>query len=57
MGCLSFKRCWALIGDSAKTENVSWKPGFREDLMDYEHIGLTPEFPAEFGERPPKTAP
>lgn len=39
-------------GASAVTENVSWKPDFRESLMDYEHIGLTPEFPAEYGGRP-----
>ncbi len=38
---------------SAQTENVSWKPGFREELMDYENIGLTDEFPAEFGTRRP----
>jgi hypothetical protein len=35
-------------GDSARTENVSWKPGFREDRMDYAHIGLTAEFPAAY---------
>ena len=35
-------------GDSARTENVSWKPGFREDQMDYAHIGLTAEFPAAY---------
>ncbi len=38
--------------DSAVTENVSWKPGFRQEGMDYEHIGLTDEFPAVFGGRP-----
>jgi hypothetical protein len=38
--------------DSAVTENVSWKPDFREDLMDYDHIGLTSEFPVDFGGRP-----
>lgn len=37
---------------STRTENVSWKPDFREDRMDYENIGLTAEFPAEFGGRP-----
>lgn len=37
---------------SAQTENVSWKPGFREDRMDYANIGLTAEFPAEYGGRP-----
>ena len=42
---------------SAQTENVSWKPGFREELMDYENIGLTHEFPAEYGGRPPVRAP
>jgi hypothetical protein len=41
-------------GDSAQTDNVSWKPGFSEARMDYEHIGLTDEFPAEFGGRPPR---
>lgn len=39
-------------GESARTENVSWKPGFREDLMDYANIGLTDGFPAAFGGRP-----
>ncbi len=39
-------------GESAVTENVSWKPDFREEEMDYAHIGLTDEFPAEFGGRP-----
>ena len=38
---------------SAQTENVSWEAGFREEKMDYENIGLTAEFPAEFGGRPP----
>lgn len=36
-------------GDSATTENVSWKPGFRSELMDYARIGLTAEFPAAYG--------
>ncbi len=39
-------------GDSAVTENVSWKPGFEEKGMDYASIGLTADFPAEFGGRP-----
>ena len=39
-------------GDSAQTENVSWKPGFREDLMDVPHIGLTAEFPAAYRTNP-----
>ena len=43
--------------DSARTENVSWKPGFREELMDYENIGLTAQFPAEYGGRPPVPKP
>jgi hypothetical protein len=30
---------------SAVTENVSWKPGFREDRIDRQHIGLTDAFP------------
>jgi hypothetical protein len=34
--------------ESAITENVSWKPGFKTDLMDYKHIGLTGDFPAEY---------
>lgn len=38
---------------SAQTENVSWKAGFRETGMDYATIGLTDDFPAEFGGRPP----
>ncbi len=44
---------------SAQMENVSWKPGFRQDLMDYENIGLTKEFPPEFGgrRRPSPTPP
>ncbi len=42
---------------SAQTDNVSWKPGFNEALMDYEHIGLTDEFPAAFGGRPPVRKP
>ena len=37
---------------SMQTENVSWKPDFREDRMDYSHIGLTTEFPVEYGGRP-----
>ncbi|MCX7006894.1 MAG: right-handed parallel beta-helix repeat-containing protein [Kiritimatiellaeota bacterium] len=39
-------------GDSATTENVSWKPGFRPELMDYANIGLTADFPAAYGGRP-----
>jgi len=35
-------------GASAQTENVSWKGGFREELMDRERIGLTEEFPVEY---------
>ena len=42
---------------SAQTENVSWKLGFREELMDYENIGLTDKFPAEYGGRPPVAQP
>ena len=38
-------------GESAQTENVSWKPDFREERMDYANIGLTNEFPAEYGGR------
>ena len=43
---------------SAQTGNVSWQPGFREDLMDYANIGLTAEFPTAYGGRPaPDTRP
>ncbi|MDZ7619326.1 MAG: hypothetical protein U1E05_20190 [Patescibacteria group bacterium] len=37
---------------SAVKENVSWEPGFSEALMDYENIGLTNEFPEEYGGQP-----
>lgn len=37
--------------EAARTGNVSWKPGFREDLMDDTNIGLTAEFPAEYDGR------
>ena len=43
-------------GDSAQVENVSWQPGFREELMDYAHIGLTAEFPAAYGGQPANAA-
>ena len=36
-------------GDSATTENVSWKDGFDAARMDYANIGVTPEFPSEYG--------
>ena len=42
---------------SAQRVNVSWEPGFREELMDYETIGLTAEFPVEYGGRPSVPAP
>ena len=46
---------------STQTQNVSWKPGFQTKLMDYENIGLTDQFPAEYGNRraftTPSTAP
>ena len=42
---------------SAQMANVSWEPGFREELMDYETIGLTAEFPAEYGGPPPVPSP
>jgi hypothetical protein len=44
-------------GDSAVTENVSWKPGFTEKGMDYACIGLTADFPAAFGGRPVQEPP
>jgi hypothetical protein len=37
---------------SMQTENVSWKPGFSEERMDYANIGLTSEFPASFHRSP-----
>lgn len=39
-------------GDSAATENVSWKEGFDAARMDYANIGLTADFPKEYGGRP-----
>ena len=42
---------------SVQAENVSWQPGFREELMQYDSIGLTDEFPAEYGGRPPVLKP
>jgi hypothetical protein len=36
-------------GASAQTHNVSWKDGFRTELMEYDSIGLTDAFPQEFG--------
>ncbi len=65
--CLHFVRCQGRClrsngpdnAASAQLENVSWKPGFDESRMDYDHIGLTDEFPAEYGGRPrvPKPLP
>jgi len=43
--------------ESAQTFNVSWKPGFKTEFMDYENIGLTAEFPAEYGGRRATFAP
>lgn len=40
---------------SMQTENVSWASGFDASRMDYEHIGLTPEFPAAFGGCPARS--
>lgn len=36
-------------GASAQTENVSWEPHFDESRMEYEEIGLRPDFPEEYG--------
>ena len=45
-------------GQSAQTTNVSWEPGFTTDKMDYDNIGLTATFSAEFGGgRPPSVPP
>ncbi len=43
-------------GASAQTENVSWKPGFQPSRMEYDKIGVTPEFSAEYGGRPAATS-
>ncbi len=43
--------------ESARTTNVSWKPGFKTELMDYEQIGLTSLFPSEYGGRHESFAP
>ena len=42
---------------SAQTTNVSWKPGFDKRQMEYDTIGLTDEFPAAYGGRPPRAVP
>ena len=34
---------------STQTENVSWESDFNESRMDYDTIGLRPDFPKEFG--------
>lgn len=34
---------------SAQTANVSWKPGFDKSRMQYDTIGLCPDFPKEYG--------
>ena len=45
-------------GDSAVTENVSWKPDFDPARMDYGNIGVTADFPAAYGRSPaPGNAP
>jgi len=44
-------------GASAVTENVSWMPGFSGTGMAYSDIGLTADFPAEFGGRPAQEPP
>jgi len=36
-------------GASALTENVSWERDFDESLMEYNEIGLRPDFPKEYG--------
>ena len=36
-------------GASTQTENVSWEPDFDESRMEYDAIGLRPDFPKEFG--------
>jgi len=37
--------------ESMQWDNVSWEPGFREELMDYGEIGVTQKFPDAFGGR------
>jgi len=36
-------------GASAQTENVSWEPDFDKSRMEYDAIGLRPDFPKEYG--------
>lgn len=43
--------------DSAQTTNVSWEPEFDPGKMDYENIGVTASFPAEYGGRRVMSAP
>ena len=43
--------------DSAQTDNVSWKPGFRDELMDYAGIGLTKAFPPAYRKLIPRVIP
>lgn len=35
--------------ESARMENVSWLPDFDESRMEYDRIGLRPDFPKEYG--------
>jgi len=42
--------------ESMQWDNVSWKPGFSEERMDYADIGLTSDFPAAFGGAPERNA-
>ncbi len=39
-------------GESAQTDNVSWEPNFDERRMEYDEIGLRPDFPKEYGGGP-----
>ena len=36
-------------GAFSQTENVSWEPDFDESRMEYDAIGLRPDFPKEYG--------
>lgn len=44
-------------GASAATENVSWEPDFDASRMEYDTIGLRPDFPQEYGSASPAQLP
>lgn len=48
---LDFRSNGLANAESAQKENVSWEPGFQRKAMQYKLIGLTQEFPEEYGGR------